>query len=158
MEEMKTFGVVEAQGARDGVQHAGGRSVDVAAFELGVVVRTRAGEFGDLLATQPRHPADIAVEQVQAGLLGRHPRPARHQEITDLAPAIHAPEASPRAARSCAGEPEGARSTPFQITRGSTVKAMQRTWLITGAGRGMGVEFARAALAAGHDVVAKLTA
>jgi NAD(P)-dependent dehydrogenase (short-subunit alcohol dehydrogenase family) len=29
-----------------------------------------------------------------------------------------------------------------------------KTWLITGAGRGMGVNFARAALAAGHNVVA----
>jgi NAD(P)-dependent dehydrogenase (short-subunit alcohol dehydrogenase family) len=31
---------------------------------------------------------------------------------------------------------------------------MTKTWLITGAGRGMGVEFAREALAAGHNVVA----
>jgi NAD(P)-dependent dehydrogenase (short-subunit alcohol dehydrogenase family) len=31
---------------------------------------------------------------------------------------------------------------------------MTKTWLITGAGRGMGVEFARAALGAGHNVVA----
>ena len=38
--------------------------------------------------------------------------------------------------------------------RGSTVEAMTKTWLITGAGRGMGVDFARAALAAGHNVVA----
>jgi NAD(P)-dependent dehydrogenase (short-subunit alcohol dehydrogenase family) len=30
----------------------------------------------------------------------------------------------------------------------------KKTWIITGAGRGMGVEFAKAALAAGHDVVA----
>jgi NAD(P)-dependent dehydrogenase (short-subunit alcohol dehydrogenase family) len=30
----------------------------------------------------------------------------------------------------------------------------QKTWFITGAGRGMGVEFAKAALAAGHHVVA----
>jgi NAD(P)-dependent dehydrogenase (short-subunit alcohol dehydrogenase family) len=30
----------------------------------------------------------------------------------------------------------------------------RKTWLITGAGRGMGVEFAKAALAAGHNVVA----
>ncbi len=30
----------------------------------------------------------------------------------------------------------------------------KQTWLITGAGRGMGVEFAKAALAAGHGVVA----
>jgi NAD(P)-dependent dehydrogenase (short-subunit alcohol dehydrogenase family) len=38
--------------------------------------------------------------------------------------------------------------------RGSSFDDMTKTWLITGAGRGMGVEFARAALAAGHDVVA----
>jgi NAD(P)-dependent dehydrogenase (short-subunit alcohol dehydrogenase family) len=30
----------------------------------------------------------------------------------------------------------------------------KKTWFITGAGRGMGVEFAKAALAAGHKVVA----
>ena len=30
----------------------------------------------------------------------------------------------------------------------------KKTWLITGAGRGMGVDIARAALAAGHCVVA----
>ena len=30
----------------------------------------------------------------------------------------------------------------------------KKTWLTTGAGRGMGVDFAKAALAAGHDVVA----
>jgi NAD(P)-dependent dehydrogenase (short-subunit alcohol dehydrogenase family) len=30
----------------------------------------------------------------------------------------------------------------------------EKTWLITGAGRGMGVDFAKAALAAGHNVVA----
>ena len=29
-----------------------------------------------------------------------------------------------------------------------------KTWLITGAGRGMGLEIAKAALAAGHNVVA----
>ncbi|HEV2811937.1 MAG TPA: SDR family NAD(P)-dependent oxidoreductase, partial [Solirubrobacteraceae bacterium] len=29
-----------------------------------------------------------------------------------------------------------------------------KTWLVTGAARGMGVDFARAALAAGHNVVA----
>jgi NAD(P)-dependent dehydrogenase (short-subunit alcohol dehydrogenase family) len=30
----------------------------------------------------------------------------------------------------------------------------KQTWFITGAGRGMGVEFVKAALAAGHRVVA----
>src|SRR3954470_2272058 len=38
--------------------------------------------------------------------------------------------------------------------RGSSLDGMTKTWLITGAGRGMGVDFARAALAAGHNVVA----
>jgi NAD(P)-dependent dehydrogenase (short-subunit alcohol dehydrogenase family) len=38
--------------------------------------------------------------------------------------------------------------------RASSFIDMTKTWLITGAGRGMGVEFARAALAAGHNVVA----
>src|SRR5438045_5219191 len=32
--------------------------------------------------------------------------------------------------------------------------AHKKTWFITGAGRGMGVDFAQAALAAGHNVVA----
>ncbi len=31
---------------------------------------------------------------------------------------------------------------------------MSKVWFITGAGRGMGVDFAKAALAAGHKVVA----
>ena len=35
-----------------------------------------------------------------------------------------------------------------------TDKTAKRVWFITGAGRGMGVDFARAALAAGHAVVA----
>ena len=33
-------------------------------------------------------------------------------------------------------------------------KAAKKVWFITGAGRGMGVDFAKAALAAGHAVVA----
>jgi NAD(P)-dependent dehydrogenase (short-subunit alcohol dehydrogenase family) len=35
-----------------------------------------------------------------------------------------------------------------------TTETNSRTWLITGAGRGMGTDFAKAALAAGHNVVA----
>ena len=33
----------------------------------------------------------------------------------------------------------------------------KKTWLITGAGRGMGVDFAKAALVAGHAVVATIS-
>ena len=89
--EVQPFGIVEAQCARDGVEHAVGRSVDVAALELGVVVRAHPGEIRDLLATQSRHPSDIPVGHVQPGLLGRQPGPARHQEVTDLAAAIQGP-------------------------------------------------------------------
>src|SRR4051812_24709328 len=35
-----------------------------------------------------------------------------------------------------------------------TMTTDKKTWFITGAGRGMGVDFAKAALAAGHNVVA----
>src|SRR5881398_2791920 len=48
----------------------------------------------------------------------------------------------------------GVHSTPLRAMRGSSLDDMTKTWLITGAGRGMGVQFARAALAAGHNVVA----
>ena len=92
---MHPFGIVEAQCARDGTQDAVGRAVDVAALELGVVVRAHAGEIRHLLATEPGHPSNVSLEDVQPGLLGRHARAARHQELTDLVPAIHAPEPSP---------------------------------------------------------------
>src|SRR5688500_5458921 len=36
----------------------------------------------------------------------------------------------------------------------TTNNTQKKTWFITGAGRGMGVDFAKAALAAGHNVVA----
>ena len=85
VEEVEPFGIVEVEGAGDGVEHAVGRSVNVAALELGVVVRAHAGEIRHLLAPQPRHPSNIALPHIQARLLGRHPRPARHQKLTDLA-------------------------------------------------------------------------
>jgi hypothetical protein len=131
----------EAQCARDGVQHAVGRSVDVAALELGVVVGTHAGENGHLLATESRHPSHLAVRHVQAGLLGRHPRPARHQKFADLVSAIHAFKPSPGASPALRREAlRGARSTPFQAVRGSTVNAMTKTWIISGAGRGTALD------------------
>jgi NAD(P)-dependent dehydrogenase (short-subunit alcohol dehydrogenase family) len=40
------------------------------------------------------------------------------------------------------------------VTNKETQMTDKKTWFITGAGRGMGVDFAKAALAAGHNVVA----
>ena len=65
---MQTFGIVEAQRARDGVQHAVGRSVDVAALELGVVVRAHPGEIGHLLAAQARDPSYVVHKAVAEAL------------------------------------------------------------------------------------------
>ncbi len=73
---MQPLGIVEAQRTRDGVEHAVGRPVDVAALKLGVVVRAHAGEVRHFLAAQPGHPPNVAVEHVQPGLFGRHPRSA----------------------------------------------------------------------------------
>jgi len=41
----------------------------------------------------------------------------------------------------------------FHHGKGDVMKS-RKVWFITGAGRGMGVDFAKAALAAGHAVVA----
>src|SRR3989442_12189 len=48
------------------------------------------------------------------------------------------------------------RRTSGNTDLGGTMphKAAKKVWFITGAGRGMGVDFAKAALAAGHTVVA----
>jgi hypothetical protein len=81
----------------DGVQHAVRRAGDAAALELRVVVGAHAGEVRDLFATQPGDPSDVAVEHAQTRLLGRDARSARHQELPDLAPAIHPHEPSSRA-------------------------------------------------------------
>ena len=43
--------------------------------------------------------------------------------------------------------------TPMDMDMSSNA-TISKTWLTTGAGRGMGVDFARAALAAGHEVLA----
>jgi hypothetical protein len=97
---VQTFGIVEAQGTREGGEHAVGRAIDITALKLGVVVGAHAGELRHLLATQPRHPSNVAIQHVEPGLLGRHPRPARHEELPDLVPAIHAPERSSEASSS----------------------------------------------------------
>src|SRR5881409_3461307 len=49
------------------------------------------------------------------------------------------------------------RRTPFVVARGPNEEhamTAKKVWLITGAGRGLGVDIAKAALAAGHAVVA----
>ena len=53
VEQVGPFGVVELQGAGDGVEHGGGDAGDGAAFQLGVVLDADPGQGGDLAAAQP---------------------------------------------------------------------------------------------------------
>ena len=57
VEQVKAFGFVELEGARDRVQYAGGHSCEGAAFEFGVVLDTHPGQGRHFAATQPGHPA-----------------------------------------------------------------------------------------------------
>ena len=60
---MFSFGVVELQGAGDGVEDLFGCAVDGAAFDLGVVLDAEPGERGDLAAAQAGHPPVVAGRQ-----------------------------------------------------------------------------------------------
>ncbi len=55
---MGAFGVVEQQGAGDGVQDRVGGAAGVAALQPGVVRDADPGQQRDLLAAQARDPAD----------------------------------------------------------------------------------------------------
>src|SRR3989442_7149587 len=61
-------------------------------------------------------------------------------------------------ARSWTGWKRSATSNtrPFEGNQGGTMtdKTVKKIWFITGASRGMGVDFAKTALATGHAVVA----
>ena len=65
---MSTLGVVELQGAGEGIEDAGGRATEGAALELGVVLHTHSGQGGHLTAAQARNAA--LPELGHAGLLG----------------------------------------------------------------------------------------
>ena len=60
VDEVVAFGVVELQGAGDGVEDLVGDAGDGAAFELGVVLDAQPGERGDLARAAARAPAGCA--------------------------------------------------------------------------------------------------
>ena len=155
VEEVGAFGVVELERSGQCLQHALGGAAHVSAFKAGVVLDAHAGQDGDLFAAQPRD-ATSAVGR-QPGLLGRDPAAAGGQELSDLGLGLHDGQRRPGDTR--LGDPASS-----SLHRGShllQIRALldamtteNKTWLITGAGRGMGVDIAKAALAAGHNVVA----
>ena len=52
VEEVLALGRIQLQGARDGLEHAGGDAGEIAPLELGVVLDADAGQPGDLAAPQ----------------------------------------------------------------------------------------------------------
>jgi hypothetical protein len=88
------LGLVEVQGAGQGVENAVGSTGEVAAFELGVVLNADPGQVGDLAAAQPGHAA-VAVEVLQSGLLGADLGAARAEEGFNLVTVVHVTQARP---------------------------------------------------------------
>jgi len=155
IEEMAALGVVELERPGQCLQHALGGAAHVSALQARVVRDAHAGQDRDLFAAQSGNATSTVGRQ--PGLLGRDPGAAGGQELTDVLLGLHENQRRPGAAR--LGDPASTSlnrdSHLLQI--GALLDAMtteKKTWLITGAGRGMGVDIATAALAAGHNVVA----
>ncbi len=108
VEQVGALGLVQLQRTREGVQHGVGGAAGVAAFQPGVIVDADPGQQRDFPPAQPGHAAAATVAG-QARLLRGDPGPPRGQEVTDLAPAVHALHGMPRP--SGFGGPVGTRST-----------------------------------------------
>ena len=155
VEEVRALGVVELERPRQRLEHALGDAAHVAALQAGVVRDAHAGQDGDLLAAQSGNAATAVG--VQSRLLGRDPAAAGGEELADLLFV-----STPRSVDPAVGAwgtlpvPLSTGTPTFPEIR-ALLRAMttdKKTWFITGAGRGMGVDIAKAALAAGHNVVA----
>jgi hypothetical protein len=83
------FGGVELQRAGDGVQDTVGGIGERAALQADVVVDAEPGQCGDLFTAQPGH-APLAAGHRQPDRLRAYPRPARGEELLDLAAMVHA--------------------------------------------------------------------
>jgi hypothetical protein len=82
-----SFGVVELEGAGDGVEDPCRDTPKRAALELGVVLDAHTGEGGDLAAAQSGDPALPGLGY--AGLLGGDLGSSRGQELADFGSVVH---------------------------------------------------------------------
>ena len=88
IEQVRVFGVVQSQRGRQRLQHLGRRGPATALLEPGVVVDAHAGQLGEFLAAQARHPPPGADGHARVG--GRHPAAARAQKLSQLHDLVHA--------------------------------------------------------------------
>jgi hypothetical protein len=86
-EQVGAFGVVELQGAGDGVEDARGGPSECAAFELGVVLHTHFGQRGDLAAPEPGDATPPGGGE--AGLLGADLRAAGGEKVAHFGSVVH---------------------------------------------------------------------
>ena len=94
---MGALGVIELEGAGEGLEDAVGDAGRVAAFELGVIGDADAGERGDLLAAQPGNATRASAEGAEARLCGRDPAAPGGEELLDLPLCVHQPKVAPLA-------------------------------------------------------------
>ena len=154
VKEVRAFSVVELQCAGESFEHVVGYAREVASLDAGVVLHADAAQGGKRGTPQTRH-APRAVGS-DPGLSRGDPPPARGQKLPDLGLELHEIEGNPQI-------PSGGRPCENPSQQGLPASREQclarlmnksRTWFITGASRGLGVELAKAALAAGHNVIA----
>jgi hypothetical protein len=106
---MGSICLVELQCTRDRIQHAGGRTCDLAPLEAGVVLDAEPGDRRDLAATQPRYTA--RTRRGEAGLLRGDAGTTTGEELAHLVPVVHAfePRSIPAPDRGSRGALDGTR-------------------------------------------------
>ena len=168
VEQVRTLGLIELESAAHAIEHVIGDAARVAALEPRVVLGADAGEQGDLLAPKACDPAMSTVGR-QARALGRELRPPRGQKFADLFWVTHRGHRTPiqgglggtpstpiaRAFLAVMGRwLDGADMTNDEHRPEGALMPDRKVWFITGAGRGLGADIARAALGAGNAVIA----
>ena len=147
--------VVELECASKRLQDALGRAAHVASLETRVVGDADAGQDGDLLG---RSPGTRRLPYVASPACCGVIRPRREVRNSLISFFVSTP-AQRRPGSQRLGDPASTSldRDSHRSRSGGPLSAMTtdtRTWIITGAGRRMGVDIAEAALAAGHNVVA----
>ena len=122
---MLALGLVELQGAGNGLEHRIRRPREVAAFEPGVVVHAHPGQQGNLFPPQPQHATTAAVGR-QPDLLRAEPGPTAAQQTLHLLAVIHDHDA--RAGAEKEPGPVSARLTKSAVQPVTALQSEYSLW------------------------------